>query len=184
MSLILGYANRNSAIIMSDGRAGKNGSYSEHYNKTLKINDNIIIGFAGYVESIEYFLNGVFLNMGEERNKYYVDDFFELMQFGMDVEETQKHLHSSFIIIGRDSSNIMHTAIIGDSTLYKLESNIVTTPRILTIGGSIDGSIIHQIYRTNLKDETHSLEERLVNTIAQVSRLDNTINSNVYKVTL
>lgn len=56
MSLILGYANKDNAIIMSDGRAGENGSLSEFYNKTRKINDNIIIGFAGFAEPIEFFL--------------------------------------------------------------------------------------------------------------------------------
>lgn len=55
MSLILGYANKDNAIIMSDGHAGKDGCYSEHYNKTRKINHNIILGFAGFVESTEYF---------------------------------------------------------------------------------------------------------------------------------
>ena len=31
MSLILGYANKNNAIIMSDGRAGENGSLSNNH---------------------------------------------------------------------------------------------------------------------------------------------------------
>lgn len=75
MSLILGYANKDNAIIMSDGRAGENGSLSEFYNKTRKINDNIIIGFAGFAEPIEHFLNHVIKEMGTEINQYYMDDF-------------------------------------------------------------------------------------------------------------
>lgn len=55
MSLILGYANKDNAIIMSDGRAGGAVSLSETYNKTRKINDNIIIGFAGIKENIEFY---------------------------------------------------------------------------------------------------------------------------------
>ena len=47
MSLILGYANKDNAIIMSDGRAGENGSLSEFYNKTRKINVNIIWMISG-----------------------------------------------------------------------------------------------------------------------------------------
>ena len=43
MSLVLGYVSKECAVIMSDGRAGVNGCFSEHYNKTLKINDNIIL---------------------------------------------------------------------------------------------------------------------------------------------
>ena len=57
MSLILGYANKDNAIIMSDGRAGENGSLSEFYNKTRKINSNIILGSAGIVGGIEPFVN-------------------------------------------------------------------------------------------------------------------------------
>ena len=46
MSLVLGYATPANAIIMSDGRAvrvEKDSLYSEHYDKTLKVNDNIIM---------------------------------------------------------------------------------------------------------------------------------------------
>lgn len=64
MSLILGYANKDNAIIMSDGRAGEYGCVSEHYNKTMKINDNIILGLAGFAEPIQYFLNHTLKQMG------------------------------------------------------------------------------------------------------------------------
>lgn len=103
MSLILGYANKDNAIIMSDGRAGENGSLSEFYNKTRKINGNIIIGFAGFAEPIEHFLNHVIKEMGTEINQYYMDDFWEIMTFHMNNKETQSHLKSTFIIIGRTS---------------------------------------------------------------------------------
>lgn len=99
MSLILGYANKDNAIIMSDGRAGEHGSLSEHYNKTRKINDNIIIGFAGFAEPIESFLNHVIWQMGTERNEYYIEDYWDLMQFLMNDTEAQKHLQSTFVII-------------------------------------------------------------------------------------
>ena len=60
MSLILGYANKQNAIIMSDGRAGGTVRPSEEYNKTLKFNDNIILGFVGYAEPIEIFIKHIY----------------------------------------------------------------------------------------------------------------------------
>lgn len=184
MSLILGYANKDSAIIMSDGRAGENGRLSEYYNKTRKINDNIIIGFAGFAEPIETFLNHCIKEMGTDIAKYYIDDFLEMVEFLVDDKETQEYLSSSFIIIGRDQNSQMYTAIIGDSTAYKSEINLVTCPRILSIGGTIEGSIIKNIYYKNIKNETLSIEECMATTILQVSRLDSSINSNVFKVTI
>lgn len=182
MSLILGYANKNNAIIMSDGRAGENGSYAEHYNKTLKINDNIIIGFAGYVETIEHFLKATFHEMGEERDQYYINDFWELMQFAMNLEETQKHFHSTFIIIGRDNNGNMHTSIMGQSTDYKLETSTVATPRVVSIGGTIDGKIIEEIYMRNIKKYNVPIDERMRTTIQEVSQLDISVNTNCFSV--
>lgn len=184
MSLILGYANKNNAIIMSDGRAGENGCVSEYYNKTLKINDNIIIGFAGYAETIEYFLKATFHEMGEERDQYYINDFWELMQFAMNIKETQKDIHSTFIIIGRDNNGNMHTSIIGQSTEYKLESSIVTTPRVVSIGGTIDGKIIEEIYVRNIKKYHIPINDCMRTTIHDVAQLDTSVNTNCFSVTI
>lgn len=184
MSLILGYANTSNAIIMSDGRAGENGCVSEHYNKTRKINDNIVIGFSGFAEQIEIFLNHCIKEMGTDISNYYINDYLEMVEFLFNDIETQEKLRSSFIIIGRDQDSKMYTTIIGDNTSYKLKTNLVTSPRVLTIGGSIDGSIINNIYFTNIKNEILSIEERMATTILQVSRLDSSVNSNVFKVTL
>lgn len=184
MSLILGYANKDNAIVMSDGRAGKNGSLSEHYNKTRKINDNIIIGFAGFAEPIEHFLNHVLSQMGKELNQYYIDDFWGLMQFLMDDDETQKHLQSSFVILGRDKENNMHSSIIGDSTNYELKKSIVTTPRVTSIGGTIDGKIIEEIYMRNIKQYNVPIDDCMIATIHEVANLDGSVNTNCFAVAI
>ena len=145
MSLVLGYASKDSAIIMSDGRAGENGCYSEYYNKTLKVNDNIILGAAGVMEGIKIFLSQALPQMGKHRPQYKIDDFWYMMESLMRDEETQKYLQSAFLIIGRHSDGNMYTSIIGDSTDYALEKNKVTIPRFCAIGGTIDGSIINEI---------------------------------------
>ncbi len=182
MSLILGYANKDNAIIMSDGRAGDNGSLSEFYNKTKKINNNIIIGFAGYAEPIEHFLKHAISQMGTDINRYYIDDFLNLMSFLMDDSETQSRLQSSFIIIGRNKRNEMYTSIMGDCTKYVLEKHIATSPRVTSIGGTIDGKIIQEIYMRNIKQDHIPVNECMTSTIKEVSALDPSVNSNCFEV--
>lgn len=184
MSLILGYANKDNAIIMSDGRAGENGCVSEHYNKTMKINDNIILGFAGFAEPIQIFLNHTLNQIGNYEDKYYIEDFWELVQFLMDDPETHKHLKSAFIIIGRDKTHQMHTSIIGDVTNYKLCTNIVTTPRITSIGGTIDGKIINEIYTRNIQQFHVPIVECMQSTICEVAQLDSSVNTNYFVITI
>lgn len=178
MSLILGYANKDNAIIMSDGRAGENGSLSEHYNKTRKINDNIIIGFAGFAEPIEIFLNHTISQMDTKRYEYYIEDYWELMQFLLDDVEAQKHLKSTFIILGRDRKHRMHSSIIGHTTNYKLDKQIVSAPRVTSIGGTIAGKIIEEIYMRNIKQYHLPIEDCMRATIQEVSKLDSSVNAN------
>lgn len=185
MSLILGYANKDNAIIMSDGRAGENGSLSEFYNKTRKINDNIIIGFAGFAEPIESFLNHISTELGAEIEQYYIDDFWEIITFHMNNKETQSHLKSTFIIIGRTSNNEMYTSIIGNSTNYILEKHLVTsTPRICSIGGTIDGKIINDIYTKNITQYHVPIKECMQTTVYEVAKLDCSVNVNCFSTAI
>lgn len=180
MSLILGYANKNNAIIMSDGRAGGTVSLSETYDKTRKINDNIIIGFAGIKENIEFFLSHILKEMGNYRNSYFIENFLELLEFHMKEKDTQKNLMSSFIIIGKTENKEMVTSIVGDLTNFKIEKNIVTMPRVLSIGGTVDGSIIEDIYITNIGNKEIEVEDRMRKTIKDVSMIDSSVNSNIF----
>ena len=78
----------------------------------------------------------------------------------------------------------MYTSIIGDNTNYMLEEHKVENPRYLTIGGSIDGEIINQIYSSNIKQFGSPIEKRMIDTIRKVSALDNSINTNTFTVTI
>lgn len=180
MSLVLGYVNAKNAIIMSDGRAGENGSYSEHYNKTMKINDNIIIGFARILEPIEFFLEHVFSQMGNDRSSYYINDFLYMINFFMNDKETQENLKSDFIIIGRTENGQMISAIVGDSTNYQIEQNLVTSPRLLLIGGTIALSTLSKIYKENISNHNIPIESCMIQTIRDAAVLDSSINGNIF----
>lgn len=180
MSLVLGYANKENAVIMSDGRAGGTISPSETYDKTRKINDNIILGLVGYKETSEHFLNCVHMDMGERIEICYMDEFLEEVEYGMSLDVTKEKLKSTFMIIGRTKRKEMVSVIVGDSTDYKIEKNIVSSPRILLIGGVIDGKIINDIYVKNIFDKSQKIEDCMRKTIEEVSEIDDSINKNVF----
>ncbi len=184
MSLIVGYANKDNAIIMSDGRAGKNGCLSEHYNKTLKINDNIILGFAGFAETVKTFTDHMINQIGDGVSSYFINDFWELIIFLSEDEETQEHLKSSFVIIGRNNQGQMYTSIIGKSTEYKLNYSYVESPRIVSIGGTIDAETIKTIYGNNIMQYDLPVKTRMENTIKEVAALDNSVNTNFSVVSI
>lgn len=187
MSLVLGYVTQDHAIIMSDGRAGKDGCVSEHYNKTVKINDNIILGFVGFLEPVEFFLKQCISQMGTDRNDYFVDDFAEMLEFFFSDSETRTRLKSSFLILGRARDSSIHSIIAGNLTNYAIEDTLVATPRVLQIGGSVEGSRLNDIYYRNINlfiDGKIDIIDAMSRTIVEASHIDSSINSNVFTVRL
>lgn len=180
MSLVLGYADKRNAIIMSDGRAGENGVYSERYDKTLKINDNIIMGYVGIMENINMFLSCILFNMGENRKYYLIDDFLDMVDFVMQDEETKNNLESSFIIIGRDSKNNMIASMVGHLTDYKIEKGVAYAPKFLSIGGTIEDKIINKICINHMGEMKQSPISAMRKIIKDVSRKDPAVNGNVF----
>lgn len=184
MSLVLGYADSKRAIIMSDGRAVGEQFRSETYDKTIKINKNIIIGFAGIKESIEIFINHIFCEIENERELLFADDLIEILGLHMQEPETRKNLLSTFLIVGKTEKGHMVTAIAGQSTNFCVEKNSVTSARILSIGGSVDGRRIEEIYRKNMKAGDMGIKERMENTILEVSKIDNSVNKTIFMKTI
>lgn len=183
MSLILGYATPTKAIIMSDGRAmrvGEASLYSEQCDKTLKINDNIIMGYAGIMENIDMFLSCILSNMGDERKYYLIDDFLDMVDYVMQDEETKSNLESSFIIIGRNYKSSMVTSTVGHLTNYKIERGIITEPKFLNIGGTIHGSIINKICMSHITEISISPIITMRKIIDDVSNVDPAVNKNTF----
>lgn len=180
MSLVLGYATPANAIIMSDGRAGENGSYSEYYDKTMKVNDNIIMGFAGIMENIDMFLSCALKNMEKDRKYYLIDDFLEMVDFMMQDEETKSNLKSDFLIIGKNIKGKMFTCTVGMSTGYMIKKNAATSPRCLYIGGTVEGNAIDEIFLRNMRTGGIDIKSRMENTIREAAKVDKSINCNTF----
>lgn len=180
MSLVLGYANKDIAIIMSDGRAGGTVSPSEIYDKTRKINDNIIMGFVGYRETGEHFLNCVYTDMQNRIESCFIDEFLEEVEYGISLDVTREKMRSTFMIIGRTEKREIISIIAGNSTNYKVEKKIVCDSWIRFVGGVIDRNIIYNIYMKNMSNKKMSIENCMRKTITEVSQIDNSINNNIF----
>lgn len=181
MSLVLGYANENNAIIMSDGRAGGKVSPSEKYDKTRKINDNIILGFVGYKETSEHFIACVYMDMEDSINNCYMEEFIEEVEYGMGLESTKEKLESSFLILGRTRNGEMKFVITGKDTNYRIK--YIPLNVIAFIGGTIPIKDIKEICKKNseIKGSPFAI---LKSTIEDVSDLDSSVNKNIFFKTI
>ncbi len=180
MSLVLGYCNGTSGIIASDGRAGGTVCPSEEYDKTRKINNNIILGFVGYKESSEHFLNCVHMELGERIKDCYINEFLEVVKYGMNLDVTKEHLHASFLIIGKSDTGNMKFVLAGQDTNYSLKYLDANIGRIYPIGGTVPIKSILDICEYHSKLFDGNVKGTLKNIITDASKIDNSINENVY----
>lgn len=180
MSLVIGFCNGKHALIASDGRAGGNICPSEEYDKTRKINNNIILGFVGYKESGEYFLNGVYSELGEKIKDCYIDKFLEVVDYGMNLKPVKGILQASFLIIGKTEQGGMQFVTCGQNTDYKLTFLDANIGRLFPIGGTIPKSDILDICEYHSKSFNGNIKTTLKNIIIDVSKIDDSINQTIY----
>lgn len=180
MSLVLGYANKDNAIIISDGKAGNN----EYYNKTYRVNKKIIIGCVGYAENFETLIRHFKQELENEIFDMFFDDFIEYIKQVMNDSGTKEHFKSTIMIIGKNKNEEVCTCIVGKSTNYIPEINKVDEPRILSIGGTINADVINDIYTKNIRNVNLPITQCLEQTFVEVYKLDNSVNSNTFTVAI
>ncbi|MDE7325637.1 MAG: hypothetical protein K2N63_05060 [Lachnospiraceae bacterium] len=183
MSLVLGYCDGTTGIIASDGRAGGTVCPSEEYNKTRVINKNIILGFVGYKESCEYFLDCANKCMGSNIEDYYIDDYLEVVEFGMNKKSTQEHLQSTFMIMGKTKTGEIKFVITGQDTGYKTKF-LPTQGNLAFIGGTISISKIREICEYNSAMKVGKIMNVMIRIIRDVAKLDNSVNTTCYFIFL
>lgn len=179
MSLVLGYARKDSAIIMSDGRTGTG---NEYYNKTYRVNERIIMGCVGYAENFETLIHHFKQELEDELSNMCFDGFIDYISQIMRDEGTKEHFKSTIMIIGKNENGEVSTCLVGKSTDYVAEINKVDEPRILSIGGTINADIINDIYTKNIRNINLPITQGLKQTFEEVSRLDKSINTNTFIV--
>ena len=69
-------------------------------------------------------------------------------------------------------------------TNYKIEKKIADSPRILAIGGTIDGEIINKLYYRKIKRLNVPIVKCMTDTIKELSTLDWSVNTNTFVVTI
>lgn len=184
MSLVLGYSDRESAIIMSDGRARGEYFISEGYNKTRKIGKNIILGFVGGKEPAEYFLDCVHQSISGSEENCFAEDFLEVVEYGMERALKSGGFDATFLILGRKSDRVIVVSMAGKGINEGFASKEVTEPRMQHIGGCIPHEEIGGVYSENMRNSDIPIFECMRKTIMDVSVLDNSINTAIFVQTL
>ena len=179
MSLVLGWTDGIIGYIASDGRAGGD-EPSENYNKTRKVNENIILGFVGMKSQAEYFLNCVYESLGDDVKNCYIEDFMEPLEYGISLPVTKEKLRSTFLIIGKSKSKEIKYILVGNATNYLVKYLDPFQKRLFPIGGTIEKDKILDICEKHSLLFKGNVKETMKNIIYEVSDIDNSINKNVY----
>ncbi len=98
----------------------------------------------------------------------------------MDLDVTKEHLQSSFLIIGKTESRNMKFVLAGQDTNYSLKYIDANIGRIYPIGGTVPSKSILDICEYHSKIFDGNVKNTLKNIITDVSKIDNSINKNVY----
>ncbi len=179
MSLVLGYCDEKHAIIASDGRAGGTVCPSESYDKTRRINQNIIMGFTGYKEPCEYFIKCTYMEMGDNVQDYFIECYLEIVEYGLNLPEMKEYMQSTFMIIGKTRDMNMRFVLVGESTGYEIKDVSIKNPSISFIGGYLPTKAIREICTRHISEETEPISI-MKNIIIEVSSLDSSVNTNCF----
>lgn len=177
MSLVIGYFNQEYAIIISDGRAG---TENEYYDKTLKLNDNIIFGYVGYAEEAEMVLPCI-KSLSEITS---VDELLEILEHEFSLKPSEVEFRTTFMFIGIDNIHNMALYQIGDLTNFKMQKSKLTSG-LLHMGGTTDYHSIDDIVRANMFNKNElDITERMKKSIEDVSKIDSSVNNNIFIKTI
>lgn len=136
MSLVLGIAFTNKALIISDGRVTNANTgliVDEKFDKTRKINDNVILGFSGETE-FPIWLLGQFDNICNKeilrlKSDYVADILCKIAQEGVNYRKNlEQSVSTNFqmIVAGRSSKGIMGLYNFGVPTNFEIKEYIPT----------------------------------------------------------
>ena len=183
MSLILGYADDRIGIIMSDGRAGGTYRPSENYNKTLKLNDYIILGFCGEANYIEPFLDETKRVAGEDIITCRIDDLFTLWKYQVDNNTLPSAPLFTILGIGKDNNEKICAFKFAKAYDFELEYEEVKSPMLLLAGGQNE-IMYYDMYKRNIIANREKVELGMRKTIEEVSLIDEWVNSNIFVQTV
>lgn len=190
MSFVIGFATPSAALIVSDGRCqGKNNTIiTEYYNKTKRINDKVIIGFAGETALCEAAINALYTpapvnavatnlsaNWTVNGVSICLCSFLKSLQLGHNRK-------CSFIVAGSNSNHQIELDTFGIISDLAIKSYIPTTTDVQYATLSPDGVDGDKIVENHLTGNYgySSIEDALKGAIADVAKINHSVNTNYY----
>ena len=103
----------------------------------------------------------------------------EIVEYGMSLDGTREKLQSTFIVIGKTPTDEIKFAIVGQDTNYEIKYIPTNKNCVTFIGGTIPIPQINKICERNFAKDT-KIMNMMVNTIREVSALDDSVNTNCF----
>ncbi|MCI8874318.1 MAG: hypothetical protein HFH51_16105 [Lachnospiraceae bacterium] len=191
MSLIIGIVFTNRAIVISDGRV-KNARtdlvVDEKFDKTRKINDNVILGFSGDREFslwlLELFKNVCKQDISKLKADHVANILCKIAQEGVNYRKNLKDpIPTDFQMIaaGKNSKGIMALYNFGVPTNFEIKEYIPTAKTFVYSILYPDTKGLHNAFEKIMADYPDKGLEDYINLLfIKAANMDNSINTNLF----
>ena len=191
MSLVLGIVFTNKAMIISDGRvtnAKTNLIVDEKFDKTRKINDNVILGFSGETEFPRWLL-GQFDNICNKeifllKADHVADILCKIAQEGVNYRKNlEQSVSTNFqmIVAGRNSKGIMALYNFGVPTNFEIKEYIPSAKNFVYSVLFPDTNGLNYSLEKIIADYPNKRLEEYINLLfINAADIDDSINTNLF----
>lgn len=196
LSFVIGFVSTTMAAIASDGRCCyTDGTIkTEFYNKTRKINRNVIIGYSGSTESCEKVLDALQPALEqaqmESNREAYVNEVATCIHRVIPLFNFPKGKNVQFIVSGISDEGTMQLYSFGNTNQTNLVPLTATNDKIQTavlcpLGKDEIGYQIFKNHLINDLDDEHPfIEDVFKASIEEMADLDSTVNKNFFSQTV
>ncbi len=189
MSIVLGFATKAEAIIMSDGRVLDNNTkeiISENCNKTHRINQNVILGHSGIKEINEHVIQNFYQIYGTRISTVNADEVTHIL---CDISKQLIHSLSQpfplqMIIAGIDENHNITLNAFSKSEEFQIRKMVPDSRSCSYMSLDPDSIAGKNIYSQFLANGNLTFREKMINCITYVSTIDPTVNSTIYELSV
>lgn len=191
MSLILGIVFVNRALIISDGRvinANTGLVFDEKFDKTRKINDNVILGFSGETE-FPLWLLGQFENICKQdisklKADHVANILCKIAQEGVNYRKGLTETISTnfqMIVAGKNSKGIMALYNFGVPTSFEIKEYIPAAKNLVYSVSFPDTKGLDYSFEKIIADYPNKGLEDYINLLfIKAADMDDSINTNLF----
>ena len=189
MSIILGLADTDNAIIMSDGRVTRHKTgeiIGENCNKTHRFNEYVIVGYSGIKDVSECVIQEM-MNLCRENIKTLNADEVtnNLCLISQQVVESMSiSVPAQMVIAGVDGSRKMTLNVFSKSQNFNISKYVPEPKGLSYVSLDPDSLTEKNMYRQFLADERFPVETRMRNYIKYVASIDETVNDTIFELSV